>query len=28
MGASVGDVVDVQAPRGTWKARVLTIRRA
>ena len=22
MGAGVGDVVDVQAPRGTWKARV------
>jgi transcription elongation factor GreA len=28
MGAAVGDVVDVQAPRGTWKARVLAIRRA
>jgi transcription elongation factor GreA len=28
MGAGVGDVVDVQAPRGTWKARVLAIRRA
>jgi transcription elongation factor GreA len=28
MGAVVGDVVDVQAPRGSWKARVLTIRRA
>ncbi len=27
MGAGVGDVVDVQAPRGTWKARVLAIRR-
>jgi transcription elongation factor GreA len=27
MGASVGDVVKVDAPRGTWKARVLTIRR-
>jgi transcription elongation factor GreA len=27
MGAAVGDVVDVQAPRGSWKARVLTIRR-
>ncbi len=28
MGAGVGDVVDVRAPRGTWKARVLAIRRA
>jgi transcription elongation factor GreA len=28
MGAGIGDVVDVQAPRGTWKARVLAIRRA
>jgi len=28
MGATVGDVVDVQAPRGAWKARVLSIRRA
>ena len=28
MGAGVGDVVDVQAPRGTWKARVVSIRRA
>jgi transcription elongation factor GreA len=28
MGASVGDVVDVEAPRGAWKARVLGIRRA
>ena len=27
MGASVGDVVDVQAPRGSWKARVVAIRR-
>jgi transcription elongation factor GreA len=27
MGAGVGDVVDVEAPRGTWKARVLAIRR-
>jgi transcription elongation factor GreA len=27
MGASVGDVVDVEAPRGSWKARVLGIRR-
>jgi transcription elongation factor GreA len=28
MGASVGDVVDVEAPRGSWKARVVGIRRA
>jgi transcription elongation factor GreA len=28
MGASVGDVVDVAAPRGSWKARVVGIRRA
>jgi transcription elongation factor GreA len=28
MGATVGAVVDVQAPRGGWKARVLSIRRA
>ena len=28
MGASVGDEVDVQAPSGSWKARVLGIRRA
>ncbi|HJR95995.1 MAG TPA: GreA/GreB family elongation factor [Gaiellaceae bacterium] len=28
MGAAVGDVVDVQAPSGSWKARVLAIRRA
>ena len=27
-GAAVGDVVDVEAPRGSWKARVLAIRRA
>ena len=27
MGASVGAVVEVQAPRGAWKARVLSIRR-
>src|SRR6476646_3175621 len=26
MGATVGDVVDVRAPRGAWKARVLSIR--
>jgi transcription elongation factor GreA len=28
MGAAVGDVVEVEAPRGPWKARVLGIRRA
>ncbi|HET7745550.1 MAG TPA: GreA/GreB family elongation factor [Gaiellaceae bacterium] len=28
LGASVGDVVDVEAPRGAWKARVIGIRRA
>ena len=28
MGAGVGDVVDVHAPRGAWKARVVAIRRA
>ena len=28
IGAAVGDVVDVQAPRGAWKARVVAIRRA
>ena len=28
MGASIGDVVGVEAPRGSWKARVLAIRRA
>ncbi len=28
MGKSVGAVVDVAAPRGAWKARVLSIRRA
>ncbi len=28
MGAGIGDVVDVEAPRGPWKARVLGIRRA
>jgi transcription elongation factor GreA len=27
MGAAVGDVVDVEAPSGTWKARVVGIRR-
>ena len=28
MGAAVGDVVDVAAPSGSWKARVRAIRRA
>jgi transcription elongation factor GreA len=28
MGAAVGDVVDVQAPSGAWKATVRAIRRA
>jgi transcription elongation factor GreA len=28
MGAGVGDVVDVEAPHGSWKARVVAIRRA
>jgi transcription elongation factor GreA len=28
MGAAVGDVAKVQAPSGSWKARVLAIRRA
>jgi transcription elongation factor GreA len=27
MGAGVGEVVDVEAPSGSWKARVLAIRR-
>jgi transcription elongation factor GreA len=27
LGAAVGDEVDVQAPSGSWKARVLAIRR-
>jgi transcription elongation factor GreA len=27
LGAGVGDVVDVQAPSGAWKARVRSIRR-
>ena len=27
MGAGVGEEVDVEAPRGSWKARVLGIRR-
>ena len=28
LGAGVGDVVDVSAPSGSWKARVLAIRRS
>jgi transcription elongation factor GreA len=28
MGAAVGDEVDVEAPRGSWKAKILGIRRA
>ena len=28
MGVSVGDVVDVPAPRGSWRAKVVGIRRA
>jgi transcription elongation factor GreA len=28
MGSGVGDVVDVEAPSGAWKARVVGIRRA
>ena len=28
MGARVGDVVDVEAPSGAWKARIVGIRRA
>ncbi len=28
MGAAIGDLVEVQAPSGSWKARVLAIRRA
>jgi transcription elongation factor GreA len=27
MGAGVGDIVDVAAPSGSWKARVVSIRR-
>jgi transcription elongation factor GreA len=27
VGAKVGDVVDVQAPKGAWKARVVGVRR-
>ena len=28
VGKSVGDVVDVQAPKGAWKAKVVSVRRA
>jgi transcription elongation factor GreA len=28
MGAAVGDVIEVEAPRGSWKATVRAIRRA
>jgi transcription elongation factor GreA len=28
MGAGVGDVVDVEAPRGSWRATIRAIRRA
>jgi len=28
MGVGVGDVVDVPAPRGSWRAKVVGIRRA
>jgi transcription elongation factor GreA len=28
MGAAIGDVVEVEAPSGAWKARVLSIRRS
>jgi transcription elongation factor GreA len=28
MGKGVGDVVDVPAPRGSWRAKVVSIRRA
>jgi transcription elongation factor GreA len=28
LGAGEGETVDVEAPRGSWKARVLSIRRA
>ena len=28
LGSAVGDVVDVSAPSGSWKARVLAIRRS
>ena len=28
VGASVGDVVEVQAPRGAWNAHVISVRRS
>ena len=28
MGKAVGDIVDVPAPRGSWRARVVSIRHA
>jgi transcription elongation factor GreA len=28
VGAKVGDTVDVQAPKGAWQARVVSVRRA
>ena len=28
IGGAVGDVVDVEAPSGAWKARIVAIRRA
>ena len=28
MGAAIGDLVEIEAPSGSWKARVLAIRRA
>jgi transcription elongation factor GreA len=28
IGAATGDVVDVEAPSGSWKARIVGIRRA
>ncbi len=28
MGAAVGDTVEVPAPRGSWQARIVSIRRA
>ena len=27
VGAKVGETVDVQAPKGTWKARVVSVRQ-
>jgi transcription elongation factor GreA len=28
VGAKVGDTVDVQAPKGAWKARIVSVRHA